>query len=165
MSSTLLIIVLSKKTLIVFVKTKPEHDKWRKHDTRGSMKPFSHLLLFAYRLYMTTATLLNGHLYTQGYIIILILCIPVPIFHQFLSRNVCSKMLFVFIDYCIYSHTTCYFWSYETKHLSLKSNLNVIPKCHKLTHISFFHSLSTAAYIHPHYMLLLIIRNQTFILK
>ena len=42
---------------------------------------------------MTTATLLNGHLFTEGYIIFLILCIPVPIFHLFLSGNVCSKML------------------------------------------------------------------------
>ena len=30
---------------------------------------------------MTTVTLLNGHLYTEGYIIFLIICIPVPIFH------------------------------------------------------------------------------------
>ena len=52
---------------------------------------------------MTTATLLNGHLYTEGYIIFLILCIPVPIFHLSLSRNVCSKMLSAFIDSCIYS--------------------------------------------------------------
>ena len=29
------------------------------------------------------------------------------------------------------------FWAYETKHWSLKSNLNLIQKCHKLTHISF----------------------------
>ena len=64
---TLLILVLSKKTLIFFVNTKLEHDKWRKHDTRGSMVPFSHLLSFAYGLYMTTATLLNGHLYNEGY--------------------------------------------------------------------------------------------------
>ena len=54
---------------------------------------------------MTTATLLNGHLYTEGYIIFLILCIPVPIFHLSLSRNVCSKVLPAFIDSCIYSPT------------------------------------------------------------
>ena len=42
---------------------------------------------------MTTSTLLNGHLYTEGYIIFLIVCIPMPIFHLSLSRNVCSKML------------------------------------------------------------------------
>ena len=90
MSFTLLILVLSKETLIIFVKTKPEHGKWRKHDKRGSMAPFSQMLSFAYGLYMTTATLLNGHLYTEGYIIFLILCIPVPIFHLSLSRNVCS---------------------------------------------------------------------------
>ena len=89
-SFTLLILVLSKETLIIFVKTKPEHGKWRKHETRGSMAPFSHLLSFAYGLYMTTATLLNGHLYSEGHIIFLILCIPVPIFHLSLPRNVCS---------------------------------------------------------------------------
>ena len=54
---------------------------------------------------MTTVTLLNGHLYTEDYIIFLILCIPVPILHLFLSRNVCSKMLSAFIDFCIYSLT------------------------------------------------------------
>ena len=54
---------------------------------------------------MTTVTLLNGHLNTEGYIIVLILCIPVPIFHLSLSRNVCSKMLSAFIDCCIYSPT------------------------------------------------------------
>ena len=52
---------------------------------------------------MTTATLLNGHLYTEGYIIFLILCIPVPIFHLSLSRNVCFKMMSAFIDCGIYS--------------------------------------------------------------
>ena len=105
-SFTLLILVLSKKTLIIFVKTKPENGKWRKHDTRGSMTPFSHLLSFAFELYVTTATLLNGHLYTEGYIyIFFILCIPVPIVHLSLSGNVCSKMLSAFIDCCIYSPT------------------------------------------------------------
>ena len=103
-SFTLLILVHSKKTLITFVKTKPEHGKYRKHDTRGSMAPFSYLLLFSYGLYMTTATLLNGHLYTEGYIIPLILCIPVPIVHLSLSRNVCSRMLSAFID-CFNSPT------------------------------------------------------------
>ena len=88
---TLLILVLSMKTLITFVQTKPEHDKWRKHDTRGSMAPFNHMLSFAYVLYMTTATLLNGHLYTEGYIFFLILCIPVPKVQISLSRIVCSK--------------------------------------------------------------------------
>ena len=104
-SFTLLIIKLSKKTLIIFVKTKPEPSKWRKHATRGSMKPFSHLLSFAYGLYMTTATLLNSHLYTECFIIVLILCIPVVIFHLSVSRNVRSEMLSAFIDCCIYSPT------------------------------------------------------------
>ena len=104
-SFTLLILVPSKKTLIDFVKTKPELGKWRKHDTHGSMAPFSHLLYFASVLYMTAATLLNGHLNTECYIIFLILCIPVSIFHIYLSRNVCSKMLSAFIDSCIYSPT------------------------------------------------------------
>ena len=54
---------------------------------------------------MATATLLNGHLYTEGYIKFRSLCIPVPIFHLFLSRNVCSKMVCAFIDCCIYSPT------------------------------------------------------------
>ena len=54
---------------------------------------------------MTTVTLLNGHLYTKDYIIFLILCLPVPIFHLSLSRNVCSKILSAFIDSCIYSPT------------------------------------------------------------
>ena len=54
---------------------------------------------------MTTATLLNGHLYTEDYIIPLVLCIPVPIFHFSLSRNVGSKMLSALIDCCIYSPT------------------------------------------------------------
>ena len=54
---------------------------------------------------MTTATLLNGHLYTEGYIIFFILCIPVPIFHLSLSINNCSKMLSAFIDCCIYLPT------------------------------------------------------------
>ena len=54
---------------------------------------------------MTTATLLNGHLYTEDYIIIIILCLPVTIFHLYLSKNVCSKMLSAFIDSCIYSPT------------------------------------------------------------
>ena len=54
---------------------------------------------------MTTATLLNGHFYTEGYIIFLILCIPAPIFHLSLSRNVCSKMMSAFIDSCVYSPT------------------------------------------------------------
>ena len=54
---------------------------------------------------MTTATLLNGHLYTEGYIIFLILCIPVPIVHLSQSRNVCSKMISAFIDCSIYSPT------------------------------------------------------------
>ena len=44
------------------------------------MTPFSHLLLFTYGLYMTTATLLNGHLYTDGFIIALNLCIPMLMF-------------------------------------------------------------------------------------
>ena len=80
-SFTLLILVLSRIIIIIiFVKTKPEHGKYRKHDTRGSMAPFSHLLSFAYGLYMTTATLLNGHLCTVGYIIHLIVCIPVQYF-------------------------------------------------------------------------------------
>ena len=61
-----------------------------KHDARGSMASFSHLPSFAYGLYITTATLLNGHMYTEGYIIFHILCKPVPIFHLSLSRNVCS---------------------------------------------------------------------------
>ena len=51
---------------------------------------------------MTTATLLNGHLYTEGYVIFLNLGIPVPIFHLSLSRNVYSKLLSDFIDSCIY---------------------------------------------------------------
>ena len=54
---------------------------------------------------MAIAALLNGHLYNEDYIIPLILYIPVPIFHLSLSRNVCSKMLFAFIDCCIYSPT------------------------------------------------------------
>ena len=37
----------------------------------------------------------------------------------------------------IFTHNTGYFWSYETKHWSLKGNLNLILKCHKLTRISF----------------------------
>ena len=90
-SFTLLVLVLSKKPLIFFVKTKVEHGKWWKNDTRGSIAPFNHLLSFAYGLYITTATLLNGHLYTEGYIIVFILCIPVPIFHLSLSRNVVLK--------------------------------------------------------------------------
>ena len=80
-SFTHLILVLYKKTLIFFVKTKPEHGKWPKYDTRGGMTPFIHLLSFAYGLYMTTATLLSGHLYTEDYIVFLILCLQVPIFH------------------------------------------------------------------------------------
>ena len=117
-SFTLLILVLSKKTIIVFVKTKPEQGKWQKHDTCVSIAPFSHLLSFAYGLYMTTSTLLNSQLFTEGYIIFLILCIPVPIFHIFLSRNVVLKC-------CLLLSTPAYmlFWSYETKHWSLKSNL------------------------------------------
>ena len=54
---------------------------------------------------MTTATLLNGHLYNKDYIIPLILCIPELIFHLSLSRNFCSKMQSAFIDSCIYSLT------------------------------------------------------------
>ena len=54
---------------------------------------------------MTTATLLNGHLYTEDYIFFLILCLLVTIFHLYLSKNVCSKMLSAFIDSCIYSPT------------------------------------------------------------
>ena len=98
-------LVLSKKTLIIFVKTKPAHGKWGEHDTRGSMTLFSHLLWFAYGLSMTILTLLNGHLYTEGYIVPLILCVPAPIFHLSLSRNVCSKMLSAFIECCIYLPT------------------------------------------------------------
>ena len=71
----------------------------------GAWNPFSHLLSFAYGLYMTTATLLNGHLYNEDYLIPLILCMPVRVFHLSLSRNVCSKMLSAFIDSCIYSPT------------------------------------------------------------
>ena len=54
---------------------------------------------------MTTATLLNGHLYTEDSIIFLILCLPVTIFHLYLSKNDCSKMLSAFTDSCIYSLT------------------------------------------------------------
>ena len=54
---------------------------------------------------MTYVALLNGHLYTEDYIIFLILRIPVPILRLFLSRNVCSKTLSAFIDSCIYSPT------------------------------------------------------------
>ena len=54
---------------------------------------------------MTTETLLNGHLYTEGYIIFAHLCIPVPIIHLSLSRAVCSKMMSAFIDSCICSPT------------------------------------------------------------
>ena len=132
------VLLLSKKTLIIFVKTKPERGKWGKHDIRWSIAPFSHLLSFACGLYMTTATLLNGHLYTECYKILLNLCTSVPVFHIALSRNVCSKMLsalstpaYIHLHYMLV-------WAFETKHLSLKSNLNLIPKCHKLTHISFF---------------------------
>ena len=49
---SLFIYVLSKKMLITSVKTKPVRDKWRKHDIRGSMAPFSHLLWLVYGLYM-----------------------------------------------------------------------------------------------------------------
>ena len=105
MSFTLLILVLSKNTLVIFVKTKPEHGKWRKHDTRGSMESVQSLAVVRYGLYMTTATLLNGHLYNEDYLIPLILCIPVRVFHLSLSRNVCSKMLSAFIGSCIYSPT------------------------------------------------------------
>ena len=91
MSFTLLILVLSKNTLVIFVKTKPEHGKWRKHDNVGAWNPFSHLLSFAYGLYMTTATLLNGHLYNEDYLIPLILCIPVRVFHLSLSRTFVLK--------------------------------------------------------------------------
>ena len=54
---------------------------------------------------MTTATLLKVHLYTEEYIIFLILCLPVTIFHLYLSKNVFSKVLSAFIDSCIYSPT------------------------------------------------------------
>ena len=63
------------------------------------------LAVTQYRLYMTTATLLNSHLYTECFIIVLILCIPVVIFHLSVSRNVRSEMLSAFIDCCIYSPT------------------------------------------------------------
>ena len=136
-SFTLLILVLSKKTIICLVKTKPEHRKWQKHDTWVSIALFSHLLSFAYGLYIKTLTLLNSHLFTEGYIIFLILCIPVPMFHIFLSRNVVLKCcLLLSTPAYIYPHYML-FWSYETKHWSLKSNLNLIPKWHKLTHILF----------------------------
>ena len=75
--------MLSKKILIAYVKTKPSSGKCQKFEnmrTRGSMAPFSHLLWLAYGFYMTTATLLNSHLYTDCYLIALILCIPAPIF-------------------------------------------------------------------------------------
>ena len=88
---------------------------------------------------MTTATLLNSYLYTEDYIIPLILCIPVPIYHLSLPRNVCSKMLSASIDCCVYSPTLHATFDHmkPTKHWSLKSNVNLIRKCHKLTHISF----------------------------
>ena len=93
-----LILLLSKKIRITFVK-KPVRAKWRKHDTRGSMAPFSHLLWLAYGLYMTTATLLNGHLYTECFFncshftytssnISSHNCISL-----FLPRNICPKIL------------------------------------------------------------------------
>ena len=99
-------LVLSKKILITSVKIKPAHSKWRKHDTRGNIVPVSHLLWFAYvayGLYMTTATLLNGHLYT-----IVIVCIPAAIFRPTtlfrlsLSRNLSPKIMSAFIVCCIY---------------------------------------------------------------
>ena len=71
---------------------------------------------------MTTATLLNGHLYMEGNIIPLILCIPVPIFHLSLSRNVCSKMLSAFIDCCIYLPTLQAAFDYMKPNIDLKSH-------------------------------------------
>ena len=65
------------------------------HDTVQS------LAVLRLRIVQTSATLLNSHLYTEGYIIVLNLGIPVPIFHLSLSRKVCSKMLSAFIDSCI----------------------------------------------------------------
>ena len=65
----------------------------------------SHLLSFAYGLYMTIATLLNGHLYTEGYIFFSHFMHTSAIFQLSLSRNDCSKMLSAFIDCCIYSPT------------------------------------------------------------
>ena len=50
MSFTLLILVLSKNTLVIFVKTKPEHGKWRKHDTRGSMESVQSLAVVRLRI-------------------------------------------------------------------------------------------------------------------
>ena len=72
---------------------------------------------------MTTATLLNGHLYTEGYIIFLISCIPVPIFYLSLSRNVCSKMLSAFIDSCIYSPALQAIFDHMKPTLILKEQL------------------------------------------
>ena len=110
-SLTLLILVFSKETLIIFAKTKPEHGKWRKHDIHGSMAPFNHLLSFAYGLYMTTATFLNGHLYTEGHISFthfMHTCANISPFSV-------KKRLFInsicYIDSCIniFTNTTGYF--------------------------------------------------------
>ena len=73
MNCSHVILELSKKTRINVVKTKPDtNGKWSKYYTSGSMAPFSHLLWFTYELYMITATLLKGNLYTEGFIIALL---------------------------------------------------------------------------------------------
>ena len=48
-----------------------------------------------------------------------------------------KKRLFLNAVCYIDSYTAGYFWSYETKNWSFKSNLILIQKCHKLTRISF----------------------------
>ena len=57
---------------------------------------------------MTTATLLNGHLYTEGFIIAQFMHtsgnISTHNFISILSRHQCPKMLCAFIIFCIYLH-------------------------------------------------------------
>ena len=104
-------LVLSKKIIINFVKTKSVRGKWRKHDTRGSMAPFSHLLRLAYGLYMTTANLLNGHLHTECFFNcshFIHTSANMSSHNLFLfscQENICPKMLpaLKFIVCCLYS--------------------------------------------------------------
>ena len=64
-------LLLYEKMYINIVKNCQERDKMENYETCENIDSYNHLLRFARGLYMPTATLLNGHLFTGSLKIIL----------------------------------------------------------------------------------------------
>ena len=137
MSFTLLILVLSKETLIFFVK---QNQSMANGENMTHVGAWHRLVTccrsltgctWQLRLYWTVTCMLRVIYLFSFY------AYRCQYFTFFCQEMFVLKCCLLYWLLHIFTHTTGYFWSYETKHWSLKSNLNLIPKCHKLTHISF----------------------------